>query len=218
MHNGFTLLYRRNSSVQFSSVAQSCLTLWEPIDCSTPGLPLCHQLLEFVQTYVHRVSDATQPSHPLSSPSPPAFNLAQHQVAKVLEFQLQHQCFQWVFRTDFLWDWLIWSPCGPRDSQESSNITVQKHQFFGAQLSLGFPCGSAGKESACNVGDLGSIPGLGRPLSEGEGYPLQYSGLENSMDCVDHGVTKSRTRLRDFHFQPSLWSNSHIHTWLLEKP
>ena len=65
---------------------------------------------------------------------------------------------------------------------------------------LGFPCGSAGKESACNVGDLGSIRGLGRPPGEGKGYPLQYSGLENSLDCIVHGVAKSRTRLSDFHF------------------
>ena len=61
------------------------------------------------------------------------------------------------------------------------------------QEMVGFPCGSAGKESACNAGDLGSIPGLGRSLGEGKGYLLQYSGLENSMDCIVHGVTKSRT-------------------------
>ena len=65
---------------------------------------------------------------------------------------------------------------------------------------LGFFGGSAGKESACNVGDLGLIPGLGRSPGEGNGYPLQYSGLENSMDCIVHGVTKSRTRLSDFYF------------------
>ena len=97
-------------SVQFSSVTQSCLTLCNPTDCSTPGFPVHHQLLEFMQTHVHRVGHAIQPSHPLSSPSPPAFNLSQHQglfqwisshqVAKVLE--LQHQSFQWIFRTDFL--------------------------------------------------------------------------------------------------------------------
>ena len=63
-----------------------------------------------------------------------------------------------------------------------------------------FPCGSAGKESSCNAGDLGSIPGLERSLGEGKGYPLQYSGLENSMDCIAYGVTKSQTRLSDFHF------------------
>ena len=86
-------------SVQFSSVAQSGLTLCDPMNCSTPGLPVHHQLPEFTQTHVHRVGDAIQPSHPLSSPSPPAPNLSQHQslfqwvnsshqVAKVLEFQL----------------------------------------------------------------------------------------------------------------------------------
>ena len=58
---------------------------------------------------------------------------------------------------------------------------------------MGFPCGSAGKESACNAGDLGSIPGLGRSSGEGKGYALQYSGLENSTDCIIHGITKSRT-------------------------
>ena len=92
---------------------QSGLTLRDPMGRSTPGVPVHHHLLEFAQTHVHWVSDAIQPSHPLSSPSPPAFNLCQHprlfqwvsspnQVAKVLEFQLQHQSFQWIFRTDFL--------------------------------------------------------------------------------------------------------------------
>ena len=65
---------------------------------------------------------------------------------------------------------------------------------------LVFLCGSAGKESACNAGDLGSVPGLGRSPREGKGYPLQYSGLENSKDCTVHGVTKSQTRPSDFHF------------------
>ena len=100
-------------SVQFSLVAQSCLTLCDPKDCSTPGFPVHHQLPEITQTHVHRVGDAIQPSHPLLSRSPPTLNLCQlqglfqwvsssHQVAKVLEFQLQHQSFQWRFRTDFL--------------------------------------------------------------------------------------------------------------------
>ena len=116
---------------QFSSVAQSCPTLCDPMNCSTPGLPVHHQLPEFTQTHVHWVSDAIQPSHPLSSPSPPAPNPSQHQslfqwvssldqVAKVLEFQLQHQSFQWTPRTDLLQDGLVASPCSPRDSQESS--------------------------------------------------------------------------------------------------
>ena len=66
--------------------------------------------------------------------------------------------------------------------------------------SLGFPCGSAGKESAYNAGDLGLIPGLGRSPGEGKGYPLQCSSLENSMDCIFHGVPKGRTQLSNFHF------------------
>ena len=102
-----------SGSVQFSSVTQSCLTLCNPKNCSTPGLPVHHQLPEFTQTHVHRVSDAIQPSNPLSPPSPPAPNPSQHQglfkwvnssheLAKVLEFQLQHQSFQWTPRTDLL--------------------------------------------------------------------------------------------------------------------
>ena len=101
-----------SSSVQFSSVAQSCPTLCDPMDCSTPGLPAHNQLPELAQIHVHWVSDAIQPSYPLLSLSPPAFNLYQHQglfhwvsslhqVAKVLEFQVQHQSFQWIFRADF---------------------------------------------------------------------------------------------------------------------
>ena len=73
------------SSVQFSSVTQSCLTLCNPMNCSMPGLPLHHQLPEFTQTHIHRVSDTIQPSHPRSSPSPPAPNPSQH-----------HSLFQWV--------------------------------------------------------------------------------------------------------------------------
>ena len=114
-----------------SSVAQLCPTLCNPMNHSTPGLPVHHQFLEFTQTHVHWVSDAIQPSHSMSAPSPPAFNHSQHQglfqlvsslhqVAKALEFQLQHQSFQWIFRTNFLYDWTVWSPCSSRDSQESS--------------------------------------------------------------------------------------------------
>ena len=117
--------------LQFSSVAQSCPTLCDPMDCSTPGLPVHHQLPEFTQAHVHWVGDAIQPSHPLSSPSPSSLNLSHHQglfkwvsssneVAKVLEFQLQHQSFQWTPRTDLLQNGLVGSPCSPGDSQESS--------------------------------------------------------------------------------------------------
>ena len=78
---------------------------------------------------------------------------------------------------------------------------------------MGFPCGSAGKESACNAGDPGSIPGLGRSPGEGKGYPLQYSGLENSMDCIVHRVTKSRTQLSNFHL--FIYTMSSLSTHLL---
>ena len=144
-------------SVQFSSVAQSWLTLCNPMDCSTPGFPVHHQLPELTQTHVHQVSDAIQPSYPLSSPSLPAFNLSQHQglfqwvsssyqVYRVLEFQLQHQSFQWIFRTDFLrMNWL----------------------------------------------DLLAVQGTLKSL-------LQHHGSKASI--------------------LSSWSNSHIYTWLLEKP
>ena len=144
------------------SVAQLCPTLCDPLDCSMPGLTVHRQLSEFTQMHVNWVGDAIQPSHPLLSPSPPAFSLSQHQgrfqwvgsshqVAKVLELQLQHQSFQWVFRVDFFQDWLVWSPCCPRDfSRVFSRTTIWTHQFLGVQ--------------------------------------------------------------------PSLWSNSHICTWLLEKP
>ena len=119
------------SSVQFILVAQSCPTPCDPMKRSTPGLPVYHQLPESTQTHVHWVGDAIQPSRPLSSPSPPALNLSQHQglfqwvnslhqVAKVLEFQLQHQSFHWTPRTDLLQNGLVGSPRSPRDSQESS--------------------------------------------------------------------------------------------------
>ena len=74
---------------------------------------------------------------------------------------------------------------------------------------MGFPGGSAGKESTCSVGDLDSLPGLGRSPGEGKDYPLQYSGLQNSMDCIVHRVAKSRTRLSDFHFQTCPCSSLH---------
>ena len=132
------------------SVAQSCPTLWDTTDCSMPGFPMLNCVPQLGQTHVHWVSDAIQPCHPLSPPSSLAVSLSQHQrllqwvssshqVAKVLALQLQHQSFQWIFRTNFLYYGLVGSPCSPRDSQESSPIAspvVQKHQFFGAQLSL----------------------------------------------------------------------------------
>ena len=133
------------SSVQFSSVAQSCPTLCDPMNCSTPGLPVHHQLPEFTQTHVHQVGDAIQPSHPLLSPSSPAPNPSQHQ-----------SLFQWVnsshqggqsigvsaLASILPVNTQDWSPLGwtgwislqsKELSRVFSNTTIQKHQFFGAQ-------------------------------------------------------------------------------------
>ena len=131
------------SSVQFSSVAQLCPTFCNPMDCSTPGFPVHHQFLELAHSHVHWVHDAIQPYHPLSSPSPPAFNLSQHQ-----------SLFQWVsslhqvasasasvlpvnIQDWFHLGWTGWISLQSKGlSRVFSNTTVQKHQFFGAQLSL----------------------------------------------------------------------------------
>ena len=131
-------------SVQFSSVAQSCLTLCDHMNHSTPGLPVHHQLLEFTQTQVHRVGEAIQPSHPLSSPSLPAPNPSQHQ-----GFFQMSQPFTWGRKVlgvsaSASVNTQVWSPLGWTGwislkskgiSRVFSNTTVQKHQFFSTQLS-----------------------------------------------------------------------------------
>ena len=138
--------------VQFSSVTQSCLTLCDPMTCSTPGLPVHHQLPELTQTRVRWLGDATQPSYPLSSPSPHDFNLSQHQdlfkwvssshqAAKLLEFQLQHQSFQWTpALISFRMDWLdLLAVQGTLESllqHHSSKASILWHSaFFIVQLS-----------------------------------------------------------------------------------
>ena len=139
----------QDNSVQFISVAQSCLTLCDPMDCSTPGLPVYHQLPEFTRTHVHWVGDAIQPSHPQSSPSPFALNLSQHQgfffpmsqffssggqsivasaSASVLPVNIQGWfILGWTGLISLQSKWL---------SRVFSNTTVQKHQFFDVQPSL----------------------------------------------------------------------------------
>ena len=136
------------SSVQFSLVIQLCPTLCNPMDCSTPGLPVYHPLLEFTQTHIHWVSDAIQPSHPLLPPSPPAFNLAQHQ-GLFQRVSYSHQVGQSIGVSAWasvlpvnIQDWFPLRSTGWISLQSKglsrvfSNTTVQKHQFFGAQLSL----------------------------------------------------------------------------------
>ena len=135
-------------SVQFSSVTQSCLILSDPMDCNTSGLTVHHQFPELAQTHVHWVSDAIQPSHPLSSPSPPAFNLPQHQglfqrvssshqVAKVLGVLASASVFPRIIQGWFLLGLTNRISLQSKGlSSISSNTTVQKYRFFCTQLSL----------------------------------------------------------------------------------
>ena len=137
------------SSVQFSSFAQSCLTLCDPVNCSMPGLPVHQQLPEFTQTHVHRAGDAIQPSHPLSSPSPSAPNPSQHQ-SLFQGVNSSHEVYasqeatgvsalasflQRNPRADLLQNGLVGSPCSPRDSQESSP-TLQSKSINSSALSF----------------------------------------------------------------------------------
>ena len=134
------------ASVQFSSVAQSCPTLCDSVNCSTPGLPVHHQLPEFTQTHVHRISDAIQPSHPLLSPSPPALSLSQHQgfiqwvsashqVAKNIGVSVSISLFPMNTQDWYPLGWTCWISLQSKGfSRVVSNTTVQKYQFFGSQL------------------------------------------------------------------------------------
>ena len=149
-------------SVQFSSVAQSCPTLWDPMDCSTPGFPGHHQLPKLAQTHVHRVSDAIQSSHPLSSPSPPAFNLSQHQ-----------GLFQWI------------SSSHRRPKYQSFSFSISPSNEYSVLISF--------------WNQFGLISFLSKGLSR-----------------IFSNTTVQKHQL--FGTQLSLWSNSHIHTWPLEKP
>ena len=143
------------SSVQFSSVAQSCPTLCNPMDCSTPGLPVHHQLPEFTQTHVYWVGDAIQLSHPLLSPSPPTFNLSQYQGfvfffvcffpvnqfftsgGQIIRISVSTSVLPVNIQDWFPLGWTGWISLQSKGlSRVFSNTTVQKHQFFGAQLSL----------------------------------------------------------------------------------
>ena len=142
-----SLMPEIDHSVQFSSVSQSCQTLCDPTDCSMPGFPVHHQFPELTQTRVHRVSDAIQPSHPLSFPSPPAFSLSQHQGLLTSQFFALYGQSTGVSASASVLPKNIqdWSPLGwiGRISLQSkglsrvfSSTTVQKHSFFCAQLSL----------------------------------------------------------------------------------
>ena len=134
-------------ALQFSLVAQSCPTLCDPMNCSIPGFPVYHQLPDLAQTHVHCIGDAIQPSHPLSSPSPPTFNLSQHQSFPKSQFfssggqsisvSVSASVHPMNIQDGFplgLTDWISLQSRGL--SRVFSNTTAQKRQFFGAQLSL----------------------------------------------------------------------------------
>ena len=201
----------------------------QPMYCCTEVFPVHHQLPESTQTHVYWDNDAIQRSHPLSSPSPLAFNHSQHQgffkwvssshqMAKVLKFQLQHQSFQWTLRTDCLKDWLVCSPCSPKDSQESSP-TPQFKSISSLALSLLLEKAMASHSSTLAwkipwMEEPGGLQSMGSwrvghnwatslsRIGEGNGNPLQYSYLENPMDgrawwATPHRVAKSGTQLSD---------------------
>ena len=122
----------------------SCIHLCNPVYCSTLGFPVLLYLPEFAHTHVHWADDATQTSHFVLPPSPPAFNLSHHQGLfqgigslhqVVIVLELQHRFFQWIFRVNFLYNWLLWFPCSPRDSQESSTAPQFK-RIISSVLSL----------------------------------------------------------------------------------
>ena len=218
----------------------------QPRDCSTPGFPVHHQLLELAQTQVHQVSDAIQPSHPLSFPCLPSIFPSIRVFSNESVFHIRWPKY-WSFSFSispsneyselicFRIDWFdLLAVQGTLKSllqhHNSKASILQCSAFFMVQLShpyianslarywylaclwefseaylchqniQGFPGGSDSKESAWNMGDLGFIPGSGRSPEEENGYPLQYSCLENSMDrrawwAIVHGVTKRGTWL-----------------------
>ena len=140
-NNHDTSEYRSTLYTFWLSVPFSCSVMSHPVDCSTPGFSVHHQLPELAQTHIHQVGDAIQPSHPLSSHSLPALSLSQHQglfqwqVAKVLELQLQHLPVN--IQDWFPLGWIGWISLQSKElSKVFSNTIVQKHQFFSAQLSL----------------------------------------------------------------------------------
>ena len=189
------------------SVTKSRLTFCNPKGCSTPGLPVHHQLLEFTQTHVHWVDDAIPPSHPLSSPSPPAPNPSQHQglfqwvgslhqVAKVLDLQLQHQSFQWIFRVAlFLWfcattKHLTFSMPVPQKILKGEHWKVsQSHLFFSPFPDTRFLLTGYWQESY-----LHSVWILGCPLiSIADYYPCANvlrirCGKKMYVSCLDQSV------------------------------
>ena len=204
------------------SVPKSCPTLCEPMDFSTPRLPVLHYFLRFAQTHVHWFNDAIQASHPLSPPFPRGINLSQyqglfqwvsclHQVAKYWSFSFSiSSSNEYSEFISFRVDWFdLFAVQGTLKSHlqfhrsKASIFSVQPSLWSNSHISMWLlEGGSDSKESACNAGDPGLIPGLGRSPGEGNSYSLQNSCLENPMDrgsLVGYSlwVTKSWTQLSD---------------------
>ena len=216
------------SSVQLLSRVRLC----NPMGCSRPGFPVHHQLLELTQTHVHQVNDAIQPSHPLSYSPPHAFNPSQHQglfqwvssshqVAKVLELQLQHQSFQWIFRTDFLWDWLVGSPCSPMDSQVQFSSVTESCPTLCNPMDCSTPSLPVHHQllefTHTHVHWVGDGIQPSHPLLSP--YPPAFNLSQHQ--SLFKWVIFSNTTVQKYQFftaQLSLQSHSHIHMWLLEKP
>ena len=216
-------------TVLFSTVAQFCPNLCNLMEGSTKVSLVHDQLLEIAQTHVLLVSVAIQTSYPLLSPSLPAFNLSQyqvlfqwvscsHQVTKILEFQLLHESFQWIFRTNFLWYWQVGSPCGPSDSRLFSNTTVQKHQCFGTQLSF-----TPTLTSIWHLTSNSSHPGKGIPGgSEGKCLPTVWQTWVRPLDWEDP-LEKEMTTHSSILAQKIPWieepsrlhGTTKIQTWLI---
>ena len=187
------------------SVAKSCLTLCDPMDHSPPGSSVHGssqaRILEWVAISFSRGSSQSRDWTQVSYID---LQILYHQATREAPLAagrktLTYLCLEDAFKSRAACRFPGTCVLFAFHQCSSSKFLLDWDEVF-LWPYLGFPCSSAGKESACNAGDLGSIPG------QGKGYPLQYSGLENSMDCIVHGVTKSGTQLSDFHFHFPLFS------------
>jgi len=187
------------------------------MDCSTPGFPVLHHLPEPAQTLVHRVSDTTQLSHPLSSLSPPAFNLSQHQGL----FQWvgsSHLMAQLIKNLPAMWETWVWS-LGWEDPLEKGKATHSSILAWRIpSLNLGifdFPCGSADKESTCNARDPSSIPGPGRSPGDGIYYPPQYSWASLVAQLIKNLPAMRETWVQALGWEDSLEKGKATHSSIL---
>ena len=232
----------RKSLSEGCEVSQSCLTLYDPVDCSLPGSSIHGifqaRVLEWVAISFSRGSSQPRGWTWISciagrcftiwarSEASEGYERENGKAVRVLKLGKIAKVTNLGYRVELC---ILRDVVGQGTSVNDKRWARQKAsliaqlvknlpamqetlvQFLGQEdpleknrlpnpVFLGFPCGSAGKESTCNVGDLGSIPGLGRSSGEGKGYPLQYSGLENPMDRIVHWVKNSWTQLIDFHF------------------